>query len=119
MHVLDLGLFKYMMDYTKILLSEQCGNKVVASMQHRFTMIPRFHGLKIMKNGTDLSRMTADEHRNVMKVIIFVLDNLYDTYKIPGISNNCLIEVYHKFLKMYLLTHQESFSNEDCQILQV
>jgi hypothetical protein len=26
MHMLDLGLFKYMLDYTKELLGEQCGN---------------------------------------------------------------------------------------------
>ncbi|CAG8683431.1 5746_t:CDS:1, partial [Ambispora gerdemannii] len=38
-----------------------------------------FHGLKIMKNAFELTRMTANDLWNIMKVIIFVLDDLYET----------------------------------------
>ncbi|CAG8699033.1 5890_t:CDS:2, partial [Ambispora gerdemannii] len=55
MHILDLGLFKYMLDYTKELLNEQCGSWAVQTIEQRLTEIPRFHGLKIMKNAFELT----------------------------------------------------------------
>jgi hypothetical protein len=119
MHVLDLGLFKYMLDYTKELLNDQCGSNAVQTLEQRLVSIPRFHGLKIMKNGTDMTRMTADELRNIMKVIIFALDNLYETYREPGVSNDQLCTVFYKFLKMYLCSREESFTSDLCSQLQV
>ena len=62
MHMLDLGLFKYMLEYTKTLLLEQCGSEVVVVMEQRLATIPRYSGLKIMKNGLDMTRMTANDY---------------------------------------------------------
>ena len=118
MHALDLGLFKYMLDYTKNLLNDQIGTWAVQTVEQRLTLIPRFHGLKIMKNVSDMTRMTADELRNVMKVIIIVLDNLYESNG-EEVSNERLCKVFYKFFKMYLATREESFTNETCDELQV
>ena len=108
-----------MIDFTKTLLAEQCGSHVFQSFKQRLAMIPRFHGLKIMKNVLDTTRMTADELRNIMKIIIFILDDLYDKYKKPGVSNYRLCQVYYKFLRMYIATREESFTIDSCNQLQV
>jgi hypothetical protein len=119
MHILDLGLFKYMLDYTKELLYEQCGSQVIQVFENRLSSISRYPGLKIMKNIFNITCMTADEFRNIMKVIIFALDNLYNKYRKPGISNKRLCQVYYKFLRMYLATREESFDNDSINQLQV
>jgi hypothetical protein len=85
--MLDLGLFKYMLDYTKELLYEQCENQVVQSFENQLLLISRYPGLKIIKNTFNIICITANELRNIMKIIIFTLDNLYNKYRKPGISN--------------------------------
>jgi hypothetical protein len=119
MHTLDLGLFKYMIDYTKELLYEQCGSEVFQTFEQRLISIPRYPGLKIIKNMSDITRVTADELRNVMKIVIFALDNLFEDYRRPGISNRQLCQVYYKFLRMYIATCEESFTYDFCNKLQV
>ncbi|RIB08092.1 hypothetical protein C2G38_2252229 [Gigaspora rosea] len=61
MHALDLGLFKYMLDYTKELLYEQCGGQVFQTFEQRLISIPRYYSLKIIKNISDITRTTVDE----------------------------------------------------------
>ena len=118
MHVLDLSLFKYMLDYTKELLNNQCGGSAVQTLKQRLASMPRFHGLKVMKNVSDMMRMTANEFRNIMKVIIIVLDNLYESNEEEGeVNNEQLCEVFYKFLKMYLATCEKLFTNETCNKL--
>src|SRR6185437_9934572 len=93
MHTLDLGLFKYMLDYTKELLNDQCEKQVMQIFEQRLMLIPRHKGLKILKNIFEITCITANELRNLLKVIIFALDNLYKAYKKPGISNERLYHV--------------------------
>jgi hypothetical protein len=119
MHTLDLGLFKYMLDYTKALLLDQCGSATVVTLEKRLASIPRHTGLKIMKFGLDMTRMTANDYRNIMKVIIFVLDNLYLDQKESGVTNQELSDVFFRFIKMYIATRSDSFSETDCIKLQV
>ena len=76
-----------MLNYTKELLYEQCENQVVQSFENQLLLIPRYPGFKIMKNTFNIICMTADGLRNIMKIIIFALDNLYNKYRKPGISN--------------------------------
>ena len=66
-----------------------------------------------------MTRMTADELRNIIKIIIFAFDNLYEGYCRPGISNKQLCQVYYKFLQMYIASHKESFTYNSCNHLQV
>ena len=77
---LDLGLFHYQIEYTQELLRMQYGRSLVDKLDCRLAAIPRFPGLKIFTNGLQtISRLTANEYRDLMKVMIFVVDNLYST----------------------------------------
>ena len=72
-----------------------------------------------MKNGLDMTRMTANDYRNIMKVIIFVLDNLYSQREGEGVTNVDLSEVFYCFNKMYMATRMEELSEQNCVKLQV
>ncbi|CAG8827206.1 12482_t:CDS:1, partial [Dentiscutata erythropus] len=113
-----LGLFKYILEYTKDLLNDQCKRQVMQNFEQRLMLIPRHQGLKILKNISEITRMTADEFRNLIKVIIFALDNLYKDYRKPGISNKWLCSVYHQFLLMYIASRKESFTDNSLTKLQ-
>ena len=67
----------------------------------------------------DITCMTANKLQNVMKIVIFALDNLFEDYRRPGISNRQLCQVYYKFLRMYIATCEESFTYDSCNKLQV
>jgi hypothetical protein len=89
-------------------------------MDHRLCAIPRYSGLVILKNGLEnVSKFTANDYRNIMKVIIFVIDNLYKDYNEDGISCKRLCNVFYKYLKMYMVLRQETFTNTDLEILEV
>jgi len=77
MHHLDLRLFKYMLDYMQELLNEQCENWVIDEFNNRLAAIPKFLELKIFNNGITAVKI-ANEYRMIMKVIISVLDGLFD-----------------------------------------
>lgn len=123
MHHLDLGLFKYMLEYTQDLLIEQCGNYAIEEFNNRLAAIPKFTGLKIFNNGIT-SVQTADEYRMIIKVIISIVDGLFDDNdsriierrsknKNPYISSTRLTSVYFFFVHMYIMSRNEEFSEED------
>ena len=89
-------------------------------MDHRLYTVSRYQGLTILKNGLEnVSKFTADDYHNIMKVIIFVIDNLYDDYKESGISCKRLCNIFYKYLKMYMKIRQESFIDIDLTELEV
>ncbi|RIA83699.1 hypothetical protein C1645_833386 [Glomus cerebriforme] len=98
MHHLDLGLFHYLIEYTRDILKNQHGNSLVDEIDRRLVAIPRFTGLKVFTNGLQsIARLTADEHHNLMKVMVFVIDNLYkeNTKNIKNfIKNKDLVQFY-------------------------
>lgn len=107
MHHLDLGLYHYQIKYTKLLL----GEPLVTKMSQRIAAIPRHPGLKIFAGGLQtIARLTANEYRDIMKVMIFVVDNLL---------NKDLSEVYVKWNEMYLLSRLETFKECDLEKFQV
>jgi hypothetical protein len=129
MHHIDLGLFKYMLDYTQDLLIKQCGNLVIKEFNNRLAAIPKFPGLKIFNNGIT-SVQTADEYRMVMKVIISIIDGIFDDddphikkrkrkSKNPFISSTQLTSVYFSFICMYIMSRKEEFSEKDLTIFEV
>lgn len=110
MHHLDLGLFHYQIMYTKDLLKSG-GKSLVDKMDQRIAMIPRHPGLKIFSGGLQsIARLTASEYRDLMKVMVFVVDNLV---------NKELSEVYVKWNNMYLMNRFESFKESDLENFQV
>ncbi len=113
MHHLDLGLFHYQIEYTKDLLkSVKLGERsAVDEMNQRITMIPRYPGLKRFSKGLQsIARLTASEYRDLMKIMVFVVDDLL---------NKDLSEVFVKWNKMYLISRLEKFKESDLKIFQV
>ena len=114
MHLLDLGITKYLLEFTRSYLHSKVNAKAVKEMDHRLCAIPRYSGLTILKNGLEnVSKFTADNYRNIMKVSIFVIDNLYDNYKEGGISCKRLCSIFYNYLKMYMKLCQETFTETD------
>ncbi|RHZ73645.1 hypothetical protein Glove_230g170 [Diversispora epigaea] len=84
MHHLDLGLYHYQIEFTKELFSKSSINK----FNRRIAEIPRHTGLKIFTGGLQsIARLTANEFRDLMKVMVFVVNDLH---------NKDLSEVYMK-----------------------
>ena len=121
MHHLDLGLFQYQLSFTKALILKQCGKSTIDDMNHRVTLIPHYQDLKSFSNGfLHLTLLTASEYRSLMKIMIFIVDNLYEDFKRPNfIKNNKITEVYLKWNKMYLLSRKENYKEYNITRLQV
>jgi len=123
MHHLDLGLFHYQIDFTKKLIKAQHESSLVDKMDHRLAEIPRYPGLKIFSNGLQsIARLTANEYRDLMKVMLFIVDNLYskNTKNIENfIKNKDLAKLYKKWIDMYMLSRYEIFKESDLDKLKV
>jgi hypothetical protein len=121
MHHLDLGLFQYQLSFTKALILKQCEKSVADEMNRRITLIPHHQDLKSFPNGfLHLTLLTASEYRSLMKIMIFIVDNLYQDSERPNfIKNNKITEVYLKWNKMYLLSRKENYKESDITRLQV
>jgi hypothetical protein len=97
MHHLDLGLFRYQVEFTCEILKLQHNGALVDELNYRLSEIPRYQDLKIFSNELQIARLTANEYQNLMKVMVFVLDNLYsknDKGVDNFISNNDLVKLY-------------------------
>ena len=65
-------------------------------MDRRLAKIPRFPGLKIFSYGIQsIARLTAKEYRDLMKIMVFVIDNIYQE-DIQNIQNKELTTLYEE-----------------------
>ncbi|GET01209.1 hypothetical protein GLOIN_2v1783703 [Rhizophagus clarus] len=121
MHHLDLRLFRYQIIFTCDILKLQHvnDNKLVEEIDHRLAAIPCFPGIKIFSNGLQsIARLTASEYRSLMKVMIFVIDNLYDenNNEVDNfVNNDDLTKLYEYWNEMYILSRYEEFSESDLE----
>ena len=116
MHHLDLGLFRYQVEFTCEILKLQHSSVLVDELNYRLSEISRYQDLKIFSNGLQIARLTANEYQNLMKVMVFVVDNLYgknDKAVNNFISNNDLVKLYVSWNEMYILSRSEEFSESD------
>ena len=123
MYHLDLGLFHYQIEYTREILKNMQGNSLLDEMDRRLSNIPRYMGLKIFSRGIQsIARFTADEYRNLMKVMVFVIDNLYNN-NIRNIEffveNTELTILYQEWNEMYIISRYEEFSESDLKKFKV
>ncbi|RHZ82175.1 hypothetical protein Glove_113g34 [Diversispora epigaea] len=120
MHHLDLDFFQHQLNFTKILINKQCGKSVIDEINNRVKLIPRYKDLKSFPNGfLHLTLLTASEYRSLMKIMIFIVDELYEDSGSPNfIKNNKITEVYLKWNKMYLLSRKENYEESDVTLLQ-
>ena len=123
MHHLDLDLFHYQIEYTREILKNMQGNSLLDEMDRRLSNIPRYMGLKIFSRGIQsIARFTTDEYRNLMKVIVFVIDNLYNN-NVRNIKffvkNTELTILYQEWNEMYIISRYEEFSESDLKKFKV
>src|SRR2546423_9589839 len=120
MHILNLRITKYLIEFTYMYLQQKVNNKAVKEIDHRLCAIPKHSGLIILKNRLEnVLKFTANNYHNIMKVIIFIIDNLYENYNESGILCKSLYDVFYTYLKMYMMLRQEIFTNLDLEILEV
>ena len=116
MHHLDLGLFNYQITFTCNLLKDLYGTSIMNKIDKRLANIPRYPELKIFKHGIQsIARFTANEYRSLMKVMIFVLDNLIDNETL----NKKLLKVYEVWNNMYIMSRNEEFDDNDLKNFEV
>jgi hypothetical protein len=116
MHHLDLGLFNYQISFTLELLKDIYGASILDKIDNRLANIPRYPELKIFKNGIQsLARLTAKEYRNLMKIMIFVLDNLISDESL----NKKLLLLYESWNNMYIMSRYEEFDNNNLNSFEV
>jgi len=112
MHYLDLGLFLYQIEYIREFL-KNLHNTLNDEINWRLSKIPRFPGLKIFSHGIQsISRLTAKEYRDLMKIMVFVIDDIYQD-NIQNIKNKKLTILYKEWNKMYIISRYEEFGESD------
>jgi len=68
------------------------------------------------------AKFTGGEMRDVMKIIVFVLDELYMTDRqIDSDTISCkkLIQCYIKFIKIYITSRKDKFNEDDLKKFEV
>ena len=118
MHHIDLGLFKYQLEFTQEILKEVGGAELQKVFDHRLRLIPRFPGLKLISKVGQLKVITAADYRHIMKVALFALDDIFDV-EWNGKSCDELCSVYEKFSKMYIMSRQESYTESELKNFEV
>ena len=103
MHHVDLGLFKYQLDFTQEILKEIGGVELQKEFDVRLRQIPRFPGLKLINKFGQLKVVTAADYRHIMKIAIFALDGIFeDSWN--QLTCDELCDFYVKFSKMYMIS---------------
>ena len=118
MHHIDLGLFKYQLEFTQEILKRVGGTELQKVFNDRLRQIPRFPGLKLLSKLGHLKVMTAADHRHIMKVALFALDDIFDV-EWNKITCDELCSIYAKFSKMYIMSRQDSYTENDLVIFEV
>lgn len=117
MHHIDLGLFKYQLDFTLDILKEVGGVELQDNFDKRLRKIPRFSGLKLLSKLGHLKVITASDYRHVMKIAIFALDDIFGEWN--NITCEELCTLYAKFSKMYIMSRKESYTEKELEVFEV
>lgn len=116
MHHIDLGLFKYQLEFTQDILKIVGGTELQKEFNERLQKIPHFPGLKLYHKLGHLHILTASDYRNIMKIALFALDEIFEGNEITCKE---LCELYAKFSRMYIMSRKESYSEKDLKIFEV
>ena len=110
MHHADLGLFQYQLRFTVELLNSKYSRNLIRILEERLSQIPRYPNLKIFKNGFErLNRLTASEYHDLMKVMLFVLDDLISDKNL----NKNLCDLFSLWIDMYVWSRQQGYTKSD------
>ncbi|CAB4480294.1 unnamed protein product [Rhizophagus irregularis] len=111
MHICDLGLFVYMVNFTmEKLEKESQSEKKIKILNNRLSSIPRYYKLSLPSNGIiNRTNFTANYWRNIIKVFIFTINGLIKDEQ----TNNLIVECFQKWNEFYLLLRSSGFT-ENC-----
>ena len=118
MHHIDLGLFKYQLEFTQEILKKIGGLELQKEFDDRLRQIPRFSGLKLLSKLGQLKVITAADYRHIMKIVIFSLDGIFEG-DWNGITCDKLCDVYAKFSKMYMISRKESYTENKLKVFEI
>jgi len=127
MHHLNLGLYKYQVEYTRDLLKEWCGQSGIIEFDNRLAKISRFSGLKLFKHGLgNIKRFMAEEFRAMMKQLVFVVDDIIVAHHKPIYNmiqvtsmNKQLVQLYVDWNHMYLFSRRDEFTESNLKAFKV
>ena len=117
MYHIDLGLFKYQLEFTQKILKKVRGLELQKIFNERLRQILRFLSLKLLSKVGQLKVMTASDYRHIMKIAIFALNKIFSEEN--KITCKELCELYTKFNKMYTMSRQESYTENELNIFEV
>ena len=117
MHHIDLGLFKYQLEFTRDILKEVGGVELQDNFDNRLRQIPRFSGLKLLSKLGHLKVITAANYRHIMKIAIFALNGIFEEWN--NITCDELCQLYAKFSKMYMMSRKESYTENELKVFEV
>ena len=66
-----------------------------------------------------MTKFTANDYQNIIKVILFVIDNLYVNYKKKELLYDKLCKIFHIYLKIYMIICQKLFTDMELAKLQI
>ena len=76
MHHVDLGLFKYQLEFIQEILKQVGGTGLQKIFDERLRQVSRFPGLKLLSKLGQLKVITAADYRHIIKITIFILDEI-------------------------------------------
>ena len=118
MHHVDLGLFKYQLDFTQEILKEIRGVELQKKFDICLRQISRFPGLKLINKFGQLKVVTAADYQHIMKIAIFALDGIFeDSWN--QLTCNELCDFYAKFSKMYMMSRKESYIENELKVFEI
>jgi len=118
MHHLDLGLFKYMIEFTRQILLIYGGQAAIDNMDFRYNKIPKYSKLRHFPTGLhNFNRITAADYRALMKITVFVLEDLFPSTKKKLESE--ILQLFVNWNKMYLWSRENRFSENDLITFEV
>ena len=80
MHHVDLGLFKYQLEFTQEILKQVGMMGLQKIFDERLRQVSHFPGLKLLSKLCQLKVMTAADYCHIMKIAIFALDEIFDEW---------------------------------------
>ena len=107
MHHIDLGLFKYQLEFTQEILKNAGGKDLQMIFDDHLHQIPHFPGLKLPSKLGQLKVATASDYRHIMKIALFALDDIFSKWDEITCSELC--DLYSKFNNMYMMSRKESY----------
>ena len=99
------------MEFIQDILKAVRGADLQKDFDERLWQILCFHGLKLLNKLGQLKVITAADYRHVMKIVIFMLDDIFDEWNEIIYDEFC--KLYAKFSEMYITSKQELFTKND------